>query len=112
MALDRKAEELQTPAEYVMDSAHGGTEAWEKSFLEVMPENVWVLAMKHAEDASNEVIVRVQERAGKKTSALLKAAGWGLAETVELAPWQIKTLRVTPAKSGRAAVKAVSLMEA
>ena len=37
LALDRRAEELQTPAEYVMDSAHHGTEPWEQSFLEVMP---------------------------------------------------------------------------
>ena len=48
-ALDRRAEELQTPAEYVMDSAHHGTQAWEQSFLEIMPGNVWVLAIKRAE---------------------------------------------------------------
>jgi alpha-mannosidase len=111
MGLDRKAEELQTPAEYVMDSAHGGTEEWEKSFVEVMPENVWVLAMKHAEDVPNDVIMRVQERAGKKTAASVKAAGWGLEEIVELEPWEIKTLRIQPAKKGRAVVKMVSLME-
>ena len=115
MGLDRKVEELQTPAEYVMDSAHSGTEAWEKSFVEVMPENVCVLAMKRAEespnDARGEVIVRVQERSGRKTSASLKAAEWSLDEIVELAPWEIKTLRIAPAKGGRPAVKAVSLME-
>jgi alpha-mannosidase len=112
MDLDRKAEELQTPAEYVMDAGHAGMEGWEKSFVEVMPESVWVLAVKHAEDALGEVIVRVQERAGKKTAAMLKAAGWGVEETVELAPWEMKTLRIQPAKQGRARVQGVSLLEA
>ena len=31
--LDQLANELQSPAEYVMDSRHGGNEGWDKSFL-------------------------------------------------------------------------------
>ena len=30
---------------------HHGTQAWEQSFLEIMPGNVWVLAIKRAEAA-------------------------------------------------------------
>ncbi|HEY9126146.1 MAG TPA: glycoside hydrolase family 38 C-terminal domain-containing protein, partial [Acidobacteriaceae bacterium] len=111
MPLDRMAEELQTPAEVVTDAAHAGSEPWERSFVEVMPENVWVLAMKRAEDAAGEVVLRVQERAGKRTTASLQAGAWSLDERVELEPWEIKTVRLTPAKGGRAGIKVVSLME-
>ncbi len=52
LALDRRAEELQTPAEYVMDSAHHGSEPWEQSFFEIMPASVWVLAIKRAEQSA------------------------------------------------------------
>lgn len=96
-ALDRRAEELQTPAEYVMDSAHHGTQAWEQSFLEIMPGNVWVLAIKRAEAAPDQTIIRLQERSGKATQATLQSAVLGLNRTVELAPWEIKTLLVGPA---------------
>ena len=106
-ALDRSAEELQTPAEYVMDSAHHGTQAWEQSFLEIMPGNVWVLAIKRAEAAPDQTIIRLQERSGKATQATLQSVVLGLSRTVELAPWEIKTLLVGPA--GR--VREVSLLE-
>ena len=96
-ALDRRAEELQTPAEYVMDSAHHGTQAWEQSFLEIMPGNVWVLAIKRAEAGPDQTIIRLQERSGKATQATLQSAVLGLNRTVELAPWEIKTLLVGPA---------------
>ena len=33
LALDRRAEDLQIPAEYVMDSAHPGSQPWEQSSL-------------------------------------------------------------------------------
>ncbi len=106
-ALDRRAEELQTPAEYVMDSAHHGTQAWEQSFLEIMPGNVWVLAIKRAEAAPDQTIIRLQERSGKATQATLQSAVLGLNRTVELAPWEIKTLLVSP--GGK--LREVSLLE-
>ena len=106
-ALDRRAEELQTPAEYVMDSAHHGTQAWEQSFLEIMPGNVWVLAIKRAEAAPDQTIIRLQERSGKATQATLQSAVLGLNRTVELAPWEIKTLLVGPAGK----LREVSLLE-
>jgi alpha-mannosidase len=111
LALDRRAEELQTPAEYVMDSAHHGTQPWEQSFLEVMPGNVWVLAIKRAERSHEQTILRLQERSGIATQATLKSGALGLDETVQLAPWELKTLLITPAKSGRSEVREVSLLE-
>ena len=106
LALDRRAEELQTPAEYVMDSAHHGSEEWEKSFLEIMPSNVWVLAIKQAEQGKGTVI-RVQERSGKKSQARLQSAVLGLDQTVELDPWEMKTLVVAP---GERVAREISLL--
>lgn len=110
-ALDRRAEELQTPAEYVMDSAHPGTEPWEKSYLEIMPRNVWVLALKQAEQAQGAKIIRIQERSGTATQAKLKSAALGLDHTVALAPWELKTLLIKPAKNGAAQIEETSLLE-
>lgn len=112
LALDRRAEELQTPAGYVMDSAHNGTEPWENSFLEVMPGNVWVLALKQAEHAPDGTILRIQERSGITAHATLRSAVLGLDHTVPLAPWQLKTLLVKPLKGRRAEIQEVSLLEA
>lgn len=119
LALDRRAEELQTPADYIMDSAHPGTESWEQSFLEIMPDNVWVLAVKRAEDqaekqghrASAGTIVRIQERSGSKTRASIKSSPLGLDHTVDLAPWELKTLFIQSSGSGPATVREVSLLE-
>jgi alpha-mannosidase len=111
LALDRRAEELQTPAEYVMDSAHHGSQPWEQSFLEIMPSNVWVLAIKHAERVQDGTILRLQERSGKTTQATLKSSALGLDHSIDLAPWELKTLLVTAVKTGRGQVKQVSLLE-
>ena len=110
-ALDRRAEELQTPAEYVMDSAHHGTEAWEQTFLEVQPDNVWVLAIKRAELLQNATVIRLQERSGKATQATIKSAVLGLDQAVQLAPWELKTLMITASKQGPSEVREVSLLE-
>ena len=119
LALDRRAEELQTPAEYVMDSAHSGTEAWERSFLEVMPRNVWVLAVKRAEihagdptrDALAGTVVRIQERSGTETQAHIKSSALGIDHTLTLHPWELKTLLIQPSRSGPASLREVSLLE-
>jgi alpha-mannosidase len=110
-ALDRRAEELQTPAEYVMDSAHHGTEPREKSMLAIEPRNVWVLAIKQAEHLSGATILRIQERSGTATQATLKSAVLGLDHTVPLAPWELKTLLVKPMQGRRAEIQEVSLLE-
>jgi len=112
LALDRLAEELQTPAEFVTDSAHHGTEPWENSYLEVLPANVWVLAVKQAEHGQEGTIVRIQERSGNATQTTLKSALLGLDHTVSLAPWELKTLRVKHVPGKRAVIQEVSLLEA
>jgi alpha-mannosidase len=111
LALDRRAEELQTPAEYVMDSAHQGTEQREQSFLDVTPSSVAVLAIKHAERAGNEMIIRLQERAGNGSEAILRSIPWGLDHTEKLAPWEIITLAVKLSKGSSPEVQRVSLLE-
>jgi alpha-mannosidase len=111
LALDRRAEEVQTPAEYVIDSRHHGTEPRERSFLEVEPSNVWVLAIKRAEMFENGTIIRIQERAGQATQALLRSASLGLNQATNLAPWELKTLLVSRTPDNRAEVREVSLLE-
>jgi len=111
LALDRRAEELQTPAEYMMDSAHNGTEPWENSFLEVLPKSVWVLAIKQAEHAQDGVIVRIQERSGSATQATITSRAMGGEYSAHLTPWEIKTLLIKPAEGGRSDVREVSLLE-
>ncbi len=110
-ALDRRADELQTPAEYVMDSAHKGTEVWEKSFFEIMPRNVWVVAIKQAEKEQAGTIIRIQERSGSDTQATLKSSALGLNSTIQLAPWELKTLLVKASKDGHGEIHEVSLLE-
>lgn len=110
-ALDRRAEEVQTRAEYVIDSRHHGTEPREQSFLEVEPSNVWVLAIKRAEKLENGTVIRIQERAGQATQALIRSACLGLDQTLNLAPWELKTLLVSRTPGNKTEVKEVSLME-
>ena len=111
LSLDRRAEELETPAEYVADSAHHGTEPWEQSFLEIMPSSVWVMAIKRPENGQGGTIIRIQERAGRAAQASLKSAALGLDHKVDLAPWELQTLLVKPAHGQRAEVREVSLLE-
>jgi alpha-mannosidase len=96
LALDRLALEMQTPAEYIIDSAHEGSEPREKSFLEITPATVEVTALKRAESGEG-IIVRLQERAGHATEARLQSAVFSMDHRIALAPWQLKTLRITPA---------------
>ncbi len=114
--LDRRAEEFQTSAEYVMDSAHPGQKGWQQSFLEIHPGNVWLLAVKRAEalrdeSVRNGTIVRMQERAGIATTATLRSAALGLDHTVALKPWELKTLLVKSSPGRRAELEEVSLLE-
>lgn len=111
MGLDRRAEELQTPAEYVVDSAHAGSSPWEQSFLEVMPKSVWVLAWKRSESESGNTLLRIQERSGVATKASLKSGPMRLDHTVDLAPWELKSLLITSSAGESAAVREVSLLE-
>ncbi len=109
--LGRLAEELQSPAEYVMDSRHSGKKGWEDSFLEITPSNVSVLAIKQAENSSDAMIIRVQERSGKHTTARLQSSLLHLDSTIALDPWELKTLRIETANGPHAQVKSVSTLE-
>jgi alpha-mannosidase len=107
---DALSNELQTPAEYVMDSRHRGTESWEKSFFEITPNTVSILSMKRAEDA-DAMIVRVQERSGAATVVHLESQLLGLSKDVSLGPWELKTLRIGISKEHKAHVAQVSALE-
>ncbi len=106
--LPRLAGELQSPAEYVMDSGHPGTEPWERSFLEVGPENVCVLAVSRAEGA-NETIIRLWETEGRRTDARLVMPEIGLDCSVPIGPWEIRTFALGEL-GGIAAAREVDLL--
>ncbi|HEV2762091.1 MAG TPA: glycoside hydrolase family 38 C-terminal domain-containing protein [Pyrinomonadaceae bacterium] len=110
LALDRLAAEMQTPAEYVLDSAHEGTEAWERSFLSVSPGTVEVLALKRAESGDGFVL-RVQERAGRATEFTVESDALNLKHRAQLKPWEVKTLLVEATRGVRSQVREVSLLE-
>ena len=110
-ALDRRAEEFQTPAEHVMDSAHTGHLPWEMSFLEVTPQNVQVVALKRAERSDDGIVIRLQERSGTATNASLRSTALGLDQAVDLRPWELKTLIVNRPASGRSQLRESTSME-
>jgi alpha-mannosidase len=107
LELDRLSDEMQTPAEYVMDSAHAGSEPWERSFFRLSPGNVALLSLKRAEGGDGS-IVRVQERAGRATEFTLESATLGVSHRARINPWEIKTFLLTGA---RAQVREVNLLE-
>lgn len=72
--LERTAQEFQIPAEHMLDSGHPGTEPWEKSLFAVEPANVFVLALKAAEDGAGTVI-RLLESGGRPTEAQMTYRG-------------------------------------
>jgi alpha-mannosidase len=111
LALDRLAEELQAPAGYVIDSRHSGTEVWENSFLEILPANVGVLAVKRARHEEDATVIRIQNRSGSANKAVLKSSLLGLNQTVALAAWEMKTLLVKHTKGHRAETREVSSLE-
>jgi alpha-mannosidase len=110
LELDRLSEEMQTPAEYVMDSAHDGEEPRERSFFRLAPAAVSLLALKRAERGEG-VIVRLQERAGRATEFTIESAPLGLSHKAQIKPWEIKTLLVEGGAGRRAQVREVSLLE-
>jgi alpha-mannosidase len=107
--LHRRSEELQTPAEYVMDSAHPGGQPWERSFLAVTPDNIAVLAVKRAEDGE-ALIIRLQEMQGRQTTARVVFPPFNLDRSVAVGPWEIRTIAVSEAE-GRTIVREVDLLE-
>jgi len=111
LELDRLAEEAQTPAEYVIDSAHEGTEPRERSFFRLSPGTVTLLALKRAERGEG-VVVRVQERAGRAGEFTLESAALGVNHRAQIKPWEIRTLLIEGGGSGRRAqVREVNSLE-
>jgi alpha-mannosidase len=110
LELDRLSEEMQTPAEYVMDSAHEGTEPRERSFLRLSPGTVSMLALKRAEHGDG-VVVRLQERAGRATEFAFECAALGVNHRAQIKPWEIKTLLVEGGAGKRAQVREVGMLE-
>lgn len=108
--LDRLAQEMQTPAEYVMDSAHEGAEPWERSFFRLAPANVTTTALKRAEDGEG-FVVRLQEHAGRATDFSFESAALGINYRGQIKAWGIVTLLISGGKGARAQVKEVSLLE-
>jgi len=53
----------------------------------------------------------LQEFAGIRSTATLKSTLLGLNHTVDLAPWELKTILVTRKASGQASICSVSLLE-
>lgn len=111
-ALDRCAEEFQTPAEHVMDSAHPGRLPWEQSFLEVMPKNVQVVAVKRTEQSEEGTVIRLQERSGTATNVSMQSTPLGIAQQINLKPWELKTLIVTRPANGKSQLRESNSMEA
>jgi alpha-mannosidase len=109
--LDRMAQEVQTPAEYIADSAHDGTLPWQQSYLEILPQSVEVLAIKKAERGDADFVIRLQERTGRPTQASIKSVPLRLDHSLSLKPWEIKTwlIKTNPAQASD--VREVSLLE-
>lgn len=108
--LDRLASEFQTPAEYIADSAHAGDAPWQRSFLEVQPAAVEVLAIKRAESGAG-TIIRLQERAGVKTQASIASDAIALRHSFALQPWEIRTLLVETDSQKSVTVRDVTGLE-
>lgn len=109
--LDRLAQELQTPAEYIADSAHEGTLAWRQSFLEVSPASVEVLSLKKAESGDADFVIRLQERIGRSTRATIISAPLGLNHSVSLKPWGITTCLIRTSANDSVRLQEVSALE-
>jgi alpha-mannosidase len=109
LVLHRAAEELQTPVEYAMDSAHPGSQEWERTLLSVEPESLSVLAVKRAEDGDG-IVIRVQEMQGRKVDARISILGMQVDWRGAVNPWEIRTLKIT-ATEGRASVIVTDILE-
>ena len=94
----------------MLDSRHGGSEPRERSFLELSPDTVEVLAVKRAEKGG-ALVVRVQERSGKQTTARLRSSPLVLDEEFSLAPWELKTVSLDVQNRAHHRVREVGLLE-
>ncbi|MFA5786396.1 MAG: glycoside hydrolase family 38 C-terminal domain-containing protein [Actinomycetota bacterium] len=105
----RRAIEMNERAVALLDAGHAGDLPRVASFVEVTPENVVVTALKQAEDASGDTVVRCHETAGMSTRASIRLTAWDRVIDAELGPSEIKTYRIPAADSE--AVYEVDLLE-
>ncbi len=103
--LDRRACELQAPAQYVMDSRHAGDQPRERSFLEVTPECLEVLALKQVEQGTDR-LVRMQNRSDEQTVAHIVCDALSINHHVSVGPWELKTLLLSKSN-----VRSVTILE-
>jgi alpha-mannosidase len=108
LALDRRADEAQTPAEYAQDSAHPGNAPWSRSYLSVSPDTVAVCTLKLAEDGIN-IVLRLQEMAGVATKCSIAIGDAMIVHP--LAPWELATLRLTLDGDGGVRCTPVGILE-
>ena len=95
-----------------MDSAHPGRLPWEQSFLEVMPENVQVVAVKRTEQSKDGTVIRLQERSGTATNASLRSTALNVDQQINLKPWELKTVIVTRHANGKSQLRESNSIEA
>jgi alpha-mannosidase len=86
--------ELNQPPVALVDTFHEGPLSTAGSFVEVGPPNVALTALKQAEDASGDLVLRAYEFAGQPVRALFAFAEWGRTFEVDFTAHELKTLRV------------------
>ncbi len=101
------AEEFSAPFIPIYQGIHGGSMPKSDSFLSCDSENVFVSAIKKAEDG-DDLIIRCVETHGLATDATLDLKFGGLNWSGSFSPYEIKSLRVDT-DSGK--IKEVNLLE-
>ncbi|MBQ9507714.1 MAG: alpha-mannosidase [Clostridia bacterium] len=95
-ALTKEALQFNIRPVCVPESFHKGSEPQTKGFIEIDCDNVAVTALKHCEDGSGDLILRVYETAGRDAKAHVSLFGGKYAFTAEVGRRQIKTFRIGP----------------
>ena len=104
--LPRKTEEFLSPVPIIYQGIHPGTRPGSDSFLQVDPPNIVVSAIKKSEDG-NDLIVRCYETEGRATNAVIMLKYGGRQWTGRFAPYEIKTIRVSPRSGSMTQVNAL-----
>jgi alpha-mannosidase len=78
----------------LLEGVHPGTEPQAGELFAVEPACLEVAALKLAEDGSGDAILRLVERHGRPTRALIRLPRWRRPFEVDVAPWSIATVRI------------------
>jgi len=90
----RRSYELNEKPIAIFETYHEGHLPRKNSFIEIGAENVMLVAMKEAEDASGDVILRFVETAGRPCEVKIDIYGLKRTCTLAFSAFEIKTLRV------------------